>query len=263
MWNYYEWFAVSGLVSIISGTIFTFFDFSGKGKYLKDILLLTGISLIGLFIALHWIELERPPMRTLGETRLWYAFFVILIGYILYIRFNLKLFLIYCAMMATVFLGLNYFIPEVQSKTLMPALQSPWFIPHVVVYLVSYALLGLSALMGVIGYRKLFKGEDVKKEILLADKIVLSGFGFLTLGLVFGALWAKEAWGNFWTWDPKESWALLSWLLYLIYIHFRKNKPEKYDLHFLILFIGFIVVLLCWFGIKYLPTAANSVHIYS
>lgn len=263
MWYYYEWFALSGFLAMILGTIFTFTNSTGKLKVLKDLFLITGIVLIAIFITSLWIELERPPMRTLGETRLWYSFFVLLIGYIMYRRFKLRLFLIYCALMAAMFLALNYFMPEVQSKTLMPALQSPWFIPHVIVYLISYALLGLSALFGIIGYVKIKQKKDVKETLALADKVVISGFGFLTLGLVFGALWAKEAWGNFWTWDPKESWALLTWLVYLIYIHYRKNKPADAKLHFLILFVGFIVVLLCWFGIQYLPVAASSVHVYS
>ena len=263
MWNYYEWFALSGLLFIVLGTLFTYTNSTGKFKALKDIFIISGIVLIGLFITTLWIALERPPLRTLGETRLWYAFFVILIGYIMYVRFKLRLFLIYCTMMAAVFLSLNYFMPEVQSKTLMPALQSPWFIPHVIVYIVSYALFGLSALFGLIGIWKIKKEKDISETITMADKIVISGFGFLTLGLIFGALWAKEAWGNFWTWDPKESWALLTWLVYLIYIHYRKNKPGDAKLHFLILFLGFLVVILCWFGISYMPTAINSVHVYS
>ena len=263
MWYYYEFFALSGIAAMFIGTLFAIINSKGKTKALKDIFLIISIALIAIFITILWIELERPPMRTLGETRLWYSFFVLLIGYIMYLRFKLRLFLIYCTMMAALFLSLNYFMPEVQSKTLMPALQSPWFVPHVIVYLVSYALLGLSALFGIIGYIKIKQGKEIKETLLLADKVVIAGFGFLTLGLVFGALWAKEAWGNFWTWDPKESWALLTWLVYLIYIHYRRSKPSDAKLHFLILFLGFIIVLLCWFGIQYLPVAANSVHVYS
>ncbi len=263
MWYYFEWFALGASLSVILGTIFTVLNKENKFDTIINICFYLGIGALAVFIISLWIQLERPPMRTLGETRLWYSFFIMIIGFIMYSRFKLRLFLIYCSVMFLVFLSLNYFMPEIHSKTLMPALQSPWFVPHVIVYMISYALLGLAALMGLIGWYKIQKGKPIDTTVDFADKLVISGFGFLTLGLVFGGLWAKEAWGNFWTWDPKETWALLTWLVYLIYIHYRKNTPSNRKMHLYLLFIGFVVVILCWFGIQYLPVAAHSVHTYS
>lgn len=95
------------------------------------------------------------------------------------------------------------------------------------------------------------------------DNIVYTGFGFLSLGLIFGALWAKEAWVHYWTWDPKETWAFLAWAVYLIYIHFRIKTNLSQQQVFTILLLTFAILLICWFGINYLPAAMNSIHVYS
>ena len=145
----------------------------------------------------------------------------------------------------------------------MPALQSPWFVPHVIVYIFSYALLAASSLVAVKGLYQLYFREFETKTLHLADNLVYIGFSFLTLGLLFGALWAKEAWGHYWTWDPKETWAFLTWLAYLIYMHFRTFQPKTTKAPLWMLSLAFIVLMICWFGINYLPSAQNSVHVYS
>lgn len=222
-----------------------------------------GVLVIVAFIVQLWMHLERPPLRTLGETRLWYALFLPAIGIIFYFRWKYRWFLAYSIMMSYVFLLINLSNPENYDKTLMPALQSPWFVPHVVVYIFGYAFLGVSTLVAVYGlYMHYFKTLN-KNVLILADNLVYLGFGFLTLGLLFGALWAKQAWGHYWTWDPKETWAFLTWLGYLFYIHLRFQHPKKVSFSLWILSIAFLVLLVAWFGINYLPSAQNSVHVYS
>ena len=171
--------------------------------------------------------------------------------------------LAYTILMAFLILFLNYLNPDTFDKTLMPALQSPWFIPHVVVYIVGYAFLGFSSLIGVWGLYLYYKGKETERVMLMADNIVYIGFAFLTFGLLFGALWAKEAWGHYWTWDPKETWAFLTWLAYLLYIHFRINKKKAVKTALWTGSLAFVVLLICWFGINYLPSAQSSVHVYS
>ena len=229
----------------------------------KDVCIVGGTLVIVSFAIFLWIGLERPPFRTLAETRLWYAIFTALIGLVIYYRWNLPWMLVYTTLMAIVFLLINYMNPDTFDKTLMPALQSPWFIPHVVVYIIGYALLAVSSLMGMIGLYFIYKGKSAGKTIWLADNIVYIGFAFLTFGLLFGALWAKEAWGHYWTWDPKETWAFITWLVYLLYIHFRINKKKSIKPALWVLALAFGLLLICWFGINYLPSAQNSVHVYS
>jgi len=81
--------------------------------------------------------------------------------------------------------------------------------------------------------------------------------------LLFGALWAKEAWGHYWTWDPKETWAFITWIIYLLYLHFRYPQKLTANQLFWTLLIAFLVLLMCWFGVNYLPSAANSIHTYT
>ena len=187
----------------------------------------TGLGLVIFFsyILIMWITLERPPLRTMGETRLWYSFFLPLAGIIVFSRWQYKWILSFSTLLATVFVCVNIFKPEIHSKTLMPALQSPWFAPHVIVYMMAYALLGAAVVMSV--YLLFFKkGTDTDKEMEITDNLAYVGLSFMTLGMLMGALWAKEAWGHYWSWDPKETWAAITWLAYLVYVHYRQYRPR-------------------------------------
>lgn len=260
MWHSFEIFA---LISIVLWGAAIMSSFSKRTSALANIGSVLGILSLAVFVILLWVNLQRPPLRTLGETRLWYSLFLAISGLIIYKRWKIKLMLVYSLGMAILFLLLNYLKPEIHSKTLMPALQSVWFVPHVIVYMIAYALLGLSALFGAIGVYALSKNTLKEEFVLKTDNVVYVGFGFLSLGLIFGALWAKEAWGHYWTWDPKETWAFLTWAVYLVYIHFRIKGSLNQTHVFVILVLAFIVLLICWFGINYLPSAQNSVHVYS
>jgi len=232
-------------------------------KILAHCFVLSGIGILAGFITLLWLHLERPPMRTLGETRLWYVLFLAITGYIIYLRWGYTLIFAIAAALALLFLWINFSHPEAYEKELMPALQSPWFIPHVIVYILSYALLGLSSLVAITGLCLILIRRFDFHILHLADNLVYLGFALLTTGMIFGALWAKEAWGHYWTWDPKETWAFLTWLVYLIYIHFRYYHPRRIKARLWILSMVFAVLLVCWFGISYLPSAQNSVHVYA
>jgi ABC-type transport system involved in cytochrome c biogenesis permease subunit len=234
-----------------------------QSRNLGAILIAVGVASLIVFTCRLWIFLERPPLRTLGETRLWYALFLPIIGLLTYTRWKYRWFLTFSILMAVLFQSINLTHPETYDKALMPALQSIWFVPHVIVYIFSYVLLAASSLVSIIGIYQIYRGNNLKEELKLADNLVYSGFAFLTMGLLFGALWAKEAWGHYWTWDPKETWSFLTWLIYLIYIHFRKREPKRIVPALWMLGLAFVVLLVCWFGINYLPSAQNSVHVYN
>lgn len=248
---------------LVSGLWFLSFVFFFL-KREKLMLLFSGLGILLLmsFTIYLWIKIERPPMRTLGETRLWYALLLPIIGSVIYVKWKYIWMLLYTIFMAWLFLVINYLHPENFSKTLMPALQSVWFIPHVLVYIIAYALLTVSSLVAFKNLIFNYKKQNVP-TIVLADQLVYIGFAFLTLGLLFGALWAKTAWGHYWTWDPKEVWAFLTWMGYLIYIHYRFFKPLEIKKANIILAIAFIILLLCWFWVNYSPIALNSVHTYT
>lgn len=95
------------------------------------------------------------------------------------------------------------------------------------------------------------------------DNMVYIGYGFLMSGLLMGAIWAKEAWGHYWSWDPKETWAFVTSAAYLAYIHIRLKRTNKSDLIALwIVPIAFILLMITWIGVNYLPSAQGSVHVY-
>jgi ABC-type transport system involved in cytochrome c biogenesis permease subunit len=258
-WLFFPFFAAITALLLIAGNILFYSKKEVPGRFFT----ITGILTFSLFIALLWISLQRPPLRTLGETRLWYALFLPVIGYLTYERWKYKWFMAYSNAMAILFMLLNVLKTEAHDKVLAPALQSPWFVPHVVVYIFGYALLAASALVGLKGLYLLYFKKSDETPIKLADNMVYAGFAFITCGLLFGALWAKTAWGHYWTWDPKETWAFLTWLSYLIYIHLRFHRPIKKAMALWMLSLAFVVLLIAWFGLNYLPSAQNSVHVYS
>ena len=218
----------------------------------------SALLVLGSFIALLWLELGRPPLRTMGETRLWYAFFALFAGLFTYLRWRYRWILSFSTVLATVFILINILRPEIHDQTLMPALQSPWFIPHVTVYMFSYSFLGCAFLLALVG---LFTTKN--NVMSAADTLVYIGMAFLTFGMLSGALWAKEAWGHYWNWDPKETWALITWLSYMLYIHLRLMGRCSRKILCLLLIFSFLCLQMCWWGVNYLPTAADSVHIYN
>lgn len=216
-----------------------------------------GVVVLGVYVGWLWWVLERPPLRTLGETRLGYALLLPLVAVILAVRWRMVWPLAYGGVVAALFLAINAARPEGFDKVLMPALQSPWFVPHVVVYLLAYAFLTASALGAV----RFFAGH--RESLETSDRAVWIGLALLTMGLLFGALWAKEAWGHYWTWDPKETWAFLTWSFYLAYVHVRLRHPAARRLAAGLLLAAVVVLGTCWFGVNYLPSAQASVHTYA
>ena len=124
-WNYFIIFAIISVVCWIIGAIASW----KEKKTLTFVFTSLGLAVFFSYILLMWITLERPPLRTMGETRLWYSFFLPLAGIIVYSRWHYRWILSFSTLLATVFVCINLFKPEIHSKTLMPALQSPWFAP--------------------------------------------------------------------------------------------------------------------------------------
>ena len=286
-WSHFIFFAIIAIVLWATGAVAAWKD----KKNVVYVTTIAGLVVFFAFIVGMWISLERPPLRTMGETRLWYSFFLPLAGIIIYSRWHYRWILSFSTLMAVVFIAINLFKPEIHSKTLMPALQSPWFAPHVIVYMFAYALLGASFIMAVyleirnlrfkVRNKSEIEGEETGDDILdksqtsnlksqisnplaALDNLVYVGLAFMTIGMLFGALWAKEAWGHYWAWDPKETWAAITWFAYLVYIHFRLAYPHRLRPALWMLIVAFILLQMCWWGINYLPSAqGTSVHTYN
>lgn len=220
---------------------------------------LTGLGclLVVTLLGWLWLALDRPPLRTLGETRIWYAGLSVVAGSLVAWRLSTTALRLPMLTMGILFLSLNLVFPQALDKTLMPALRSPLFVPHVVVYLLSYAVLGISGGMALWRFIRRHPDPD------LPFRLVHAGLPLLTLGLCLGAIWAKEAWGHYWAWDPKETWALLTWIAYVALIHGERGLRERPRLALGIIAGCFVVVLMCWFLVNHLPSTAVSVHTYT
>jgi ABC-type transport system involved in cytochrome c biogenesis permease subunit len=259
MWSHFIFFAIASLLCWIIGSFAAWKD----KRSIAYSTVTVGLLIFFTYIIGMWISQERPPLRTMGETRLWYAFFLPLAGIIIYGRWHYKWILSFSTLLAAVFICINIFKPEIHSKTLMPALQSPWFAPHVIVYMMAYAMLGAAAVMAIY---LLFikKNEASQREMSICDNLVYVGLSFMTLGIAMGALWAKEAWGHYWAWDPKETWAAATWMMYLSYIHLRLAHPSDHKYPLWMLLVSFLLLQMCWWGINYLPSAqGSSIHTYN
>lgn len=254
-WNIFPWVALLSIVLSVAGAGLAL----RSTTYNRVAMWFTvaAVAVLAAFIVGLGLTLHRPPMRTMGETRLWYSFFMFVAGAITYRRWHYRWILSFSTLMAAVFMIINLTRPEIHDHTLMPALQSVWFIPHVAVYMFSYALLGCATLLAI---GRLFSRQDLFPAI---EQLVYGGLAFFTIGMFTGALWAKEAWGEYWSWDAKEAWAAATWMLYLLFLHMRIVGWQRKWVMTVVLLVAFLALQMCWYGVNYLPSAADSVHIYN
>ena len=255
-WDNFEYFVAPAALCWIVGAVLSARQATRSRAALWATL--AGTLIFAVFIVGLWTTLSRPPLRTMGETRLWYSFFLSISGLITYWRWRYRWVLPFTTLLALVFCMINILKPEIHDQSLMPALQSPWFIPHVTVYMFSYSVLGCSFILSCIG---LYRHKPEYLDTL--DQLVYVGLAFLTLGMLSGAVWAKDAWGNYWSWDPQETWAAITWFGYLLYVHLRLMSGVSPRKLYLILILSFLTLQICWYGVNYLPSAEGSVHVYS
>ena len=145
-----------------------------------------------------------------------------------------------------------------QIRPVIPALKSVWLIFHVSLSLVGEAFFVLSFAAALF---YLFSRSKQKKET--ADKLIFTliiiGYPVFTIGaLIFGAIWAKFAWGRFWAWDPKETFALITWLVYTLYLQVRMFKRIPKSISAIIAVLGFLLTLFTFFGVNYLIPSLHS-----
>lgn len=255
-WNEFFYFAFVAALLWIGGAWCAWRStvFSKRGALLT----VAGLCVYAVFIALFWVALRRPPLRTMGETRLWYSFFLMLSGLLTYWRWHYRWIPAFSTVMALVFVALNLLKPEIHDHSLMSALQSFWFVPHVTVYMFAYSVLGCAFILALVSWVR-----HTDRYFSTTDRLVYIGLAFLTFGMLSGALWAKDAWGYFWSWDPKETWAAVTWSLYLLYLHQRLSARGRRPWLCLLLIVGFLCMQMCWYGVNYLPSARRSMHLYT
>ncbi len=163
----------------------------------------------------------------------------------------------------------SFVLPEGlrEAGPLVPALKSNWLLRHVTVRIVAYAGLRLGSLLSVV-YTAFFAAAPSRFSILEAldqwsYRRIGLGFPFLTLGILSGAVWAEQAWGSYWSWDPKETASLILWLLYAVYLHLRLQKGIQGQVPAQVGSFGFVACWICYLGVNLLGKGLHSYGFFS
>jgi cytochrome c-type biogenesis protein CcsB len=156
-----------------------------------------------------------------------------------------------------------------EVRELMPALRSNWLAFHVSTAIISYGAFGVSFAVGIMFLlrEKLKEGSYWDHHIPSLQKLDQIGYRSVSLGLLFltftiltGAIWAERAWGSYWSWDPKETWSLVTWIIYMVYLHLRLRRGWKGKAAAMFAVIGFICVIFTYIGVN---TFLPGVHSYA
>lgn len=233
------------------------------------------------FLLLRWVDSHHFPLSNLYESLLFLSW-SLTIGYFL-IPTKKGSELMIGAMTAPSALFIDAFasltLPATLkiSTPLVPALQSNWLMMHVTMMIISYSMLILGSLFSIalliltlaprLGLSVNQKNSSIEINqtpgiLRILDNLSYRtlGFGFplLTIGILSGAVWANQAWGSYWSWDPKETWALITWIVFAIYFHLRLNKKWSGEKPALVAAIGFILLWICYLGVNLLGKGLHS-----
>jgi len=195
------------------------------------------------------IKIVKEPLLPL----VYIAFALLAIGAILGIRDHWssqkKWLILVAILLAILFTILS--VLRIRFGHLMPALRSYWFIPHLACYMLAYSLLAIALVLTTIHHTP------------YTIHLISTASALLILGMLCGAVWAKQAWGDYWTWDPKECWAAATWLLSLVAIHSASEKKAHQVIKITAMLLCFLAMQVTWYGVNYLPSAKESLHTYN
>ena len=210
----------------------------------------------------------HAPLSNLYESMVFFAWAIVLI-YLVFVR-RFKNRLVGAFVMPLVFLSLastSLMYREIQP--LVPALQSNWLTAHVITCFLGYAAFALAFSLSLLYLLKSRGGEGaggfletrLPSSSLLDDysyRLIAVGFPMLTLGIITGAAWANEAWGSYWSWDPKETWSLIIWLIYAAYLHARLARGWQGRRAAWLSVFGFAATLFCYLGVNLFLSGLHS-----
>jgi len=203
-----------------AGTLFTHNKFF---KVLARVFIITGIITLFLYLGLRWQIAGRPPFSNMFESLVTFSWAIASAALFIDLKYKIKSVSALAVLMSVLAIGYSSLLDK-EIAPLLPALKSNWLTFHVLTCFIGYAALTVAFVCGLI---LLFsKKEDVKLD-RIGYKMISFGFLFLTLGIISGAVWANSAWGTYWSWDPKETWSLITWFIYAIYLHTRMRKGWK------------------------------------
>ena len=259
----------SGLGLMFFGMIIQFFSQvweKEKGRKIAWIIFTAGFALQGCYILMRGIEAGRVPMANQFEFAMMFSFGIGVILMILHYVLKIEWITTPGMIMAWGIYLYAALLPR-EIHELMPALQSSWLGFHVFTAIIAYGSFGVAFGVAMVFLfqkplqnskfaRNYFPDQDTLD--LITYRAVSLGFLFLTLCMITGAIWAKRAWGSYWSWDPKETWSLITWIIYAIYLHLRLNKGWKGRKAAIFAAIGFICVIFTYVGVNTLLAGLHS-----
>jgi len=247
---------------------------SGKGMgYCATGVLWLGFIIHSLGFIVRWIEsyklgYGRIPLTNMYESMVFFSWSIIVLYIFIEIRYGHRFMGIIATLLASLTLALTSVLDlPTAIEPLIPALQSNWLTVHVIT-----CFLGYGAFTIAFGVSLLYLLNRVLERFVkplrfipsfnvldeLNHKAIAIGFPMLTLGIFTGAVWAEYAWGTYWSWDPKETWSLITWFVYALFLHLRMKHGWKGTRSAILSIIGFIVVIFTYWGVNYLISGLHS-----
>ena len=213
-----------------------------------------GILSLSLYIGIRWQIAGRPPCSNMFESLVIFSWAIAIVSIFVDIKYGIKNIAALTALMSLLAIGYASLLDK-EIAPLLPALKSNWLTTHVLTCFIGYAALTVAFVSSAV----LLCKKNVDKNLdVVSYKMIAFGFLFLALGIITGAVWANSAWGTYWSWDPKETWSLITWFIYAIYLHTRFKKGWNGRKAAWLSVIGFLAMLFTYFGVNYLLPGLHS-----
>ena len=224
--------------------------------------LVLGVLVQTAYMAMRWRLAARAPFSNMFESLVLFAWAIVVVY--LVVRMRVRIPILGAASALIALLTLAYASAfESDIRPLMPALQSNWLSVHVFTCFLGYAGFAISFLAAIsylIASRRNSRVAPETQDALeiIEAKTVAFGFLFLSLGIITGAVWANSAWGTYWSWDPKETWSLITWFAYAVYLHCRFMRGWRGKRAAWVSIVGFACVLFTYIGVNFLLKGLHS-----
>jgi len=272
---------ISFLSFVIASFIYAANNFVKKDRLNKIfgrlgfVSLIHGVAFMSIAIIIRWQQAQRPPFSNMYESLTLFAWAIGLIYLVMELVYKIRMAGAIASILAAVAIAAASFFDD-SIEALVPALQSNWLTYHVLTCFVGYAAFAVSA-AGSAAYLVLkasgkMSKKDRKRETGNAYASTLQsfnyeairfGFLFLGIGIITGAIWANEAWGTYWSWDPKETWSLITWIIYATIVHFkyvygRFGIRDIHGFNAVGSIVGFAAVIFTYLGVNFVLSGLHS-----
>lgn len=245
--------------SVIAMAAYLILDFKSVGSKLRAPVAIAGLMLTLMALALRWIDTGRAPWGTLYESMVLMALLVE--SALAYFSNKKSLSSLNRALSAlTIAILIFPILAWEPAPAISEALNSKWILIHVPMIIIAYSLFAISAISAVV---LLMRRDSTRSQGLpdiidnISNTAARAGLALLVPGIVLGAIWANAAWGSYWSWDPKETWALITAIIYALYVAMRCKGMKGEDAAYITI-LGFLSVIFTYIGISYLIPGLHS-----